>query len=215
MPGKTMKKIMDKPLLYYSVKRSSFAKYVDKVIVATTTNSKDDEIAEWCESEKIPYFRGSEEDVLDRYYKTAKKFNIDTVVRVTSDCPFVDPSIIDTSILLRDIYDKDYVSNRIKKMSTLEKTWKEAKDQREREHVDPYILSHLEIFSMYEFPYEKDLSYIRLTVDYPEDFELTKQLLEILVPKYGIKFNWKDVIFEIDKNPRLLKINNMRVDTKI
>lgn len=228
MPGKTMKEIMDKPLLYYSVQRSSLAKYVDKVIVATTTKSEDDKIVKWCKNEGIPFYRGSEENVLDRYYQTAKKYNVDKIVRVTSDCPFVDPKIIDMAILLLNIYGKDYVSNRIKKRTwphgldvevftfkTLEKAWKEARKSEEKEHVSPYILNHPEMFKQYEFPLDKDLSQIRLTVDYLEDFELTEKLLSILIPKYGIDFSWKDVISEIDSNSKLLEINNMRINTKI
>lgn len=228
MPGKTMKEIMGKPLLYYSVKRSSLSKYIDDVIVATTTNSNDDKISEWCEGEGITFYRGSENNVLDRYYQTAKKFNVDKIVRITSDCPFVDPQIIDIAILLLNIYNKDYVSNRIKKRTwphgfdvevftfkALEKAWNEANKPEEKEHVSPYILNHPEIFKQYEFPLDKDLSQIRLTVDYSEDFELADKLLNILIPKYGISFCWRDVISELENDPSLLEINKMRINTKI
>lgn len=228
LPGKTMKGLCGKPLLYYSVKRSSFAKYVDGVIVATTTSKGDEEIVQWCEENNIPYYRGSEEDVLDRYHQTAKKFGVDIVVRVTSDCPFIDPEVIDMLILALKNFDYDYVSNRIKKrtwphgldaevftVSALEKAWGNAQNPIEREHVTPYILTHPELFKIYEVPNKRNLSHIRLTVDYLEDYEFTKKLMSSLMEKYGETFRWKDILEVLDENPEILKINGNRLQHRL
>lgn len=213
LPGKTMKKIMDKPLLYYSVKRSSLAKYVDKVIVATTTENRDDKIVTWCEKNNIDYYRGSEDDVLDRYYKAAMKYNLNKVVRVTSDDPFIDPQLIDMIILYSLNFDYDYVTLRYKtntwpygldvevySIEALEKSSKEATKKEEREHVSPYIRNHSDKFSIFEIPFKEELADIRLTVDYEEDFKAAEYMIEQLLTEKGINFTWKHVVDLILKN---------------
>ncbi|MDG6249245.1 glycosyltransferase family protein [Methanocalculus sp.] len=225
MPGKTMQEIAGKPLLYYCVHRCQQAKSVDAVIVATTTSLKDDIIADWCHKNEINCYRGNEDDVLDRYYQTAKKIGVDIIVRVTSDCPFADPIVIDT--LVRDLKDSgaDYVSNRIRKrtyphgidaevlqFSALEAAWKNATEKGEREHVTPYVMKHPNIFSVRERSLEEDLSNYRLTVDYPEDFELTRVLIE----EYRADdLPWRDIIEIVRENPHIAEINRIRKDIVI
>jgi spore coat polysaccharide biosynthesis protein SpsF len=220
LPGKTMKIINDKPLLYYSYFRSKKAPDVNDVIIATTTISQDDAIVEWCKTNNIPFYRGSEENVLERYYETAKKFDVDIIVRVTSDCPFVDPEIITTAINLLKSKKADYVSNRVEKRTwphgldievftfdALKKAYQNATKKEEIEHVTPYIMKHKNLFKLVEFPLEEDLSYIRLTVDYPEDFELAKKLIE----EYSAdNLKWKEILDLLDKNKGLLEINYNR-----
>lgn len=226
LPGKVLKSVCGKPLLYYSVARSALSKYANIVIVATTNSEKDDQIVHWCKKNGIAFFRGSEEDVLDRYYQAAKKFNLNTVVRVTSDCPFVDPRIVDMLILILQNQGLDYVSNRIDKRTwphgldveavtfeTLEKAWRHATSQDEREHVTPYIMRHPELFKILEVPYtEKDLSRIRLTVDYAEDLEFTTMLMEEMMKEWGIDFSWKNVVKALKRKPELSDINRHRID---
>lgn len=224
-PGKTMKLIGNKPLLEYSVKKTRQARYVDKVIVATTTSDKDNLISEWCKEKGIASFRGSEDDVLDRYFQAASCFKADIIVRVTSDCPFVDPQIIDLLILSLKVFGADYASNRIKKRTwphgldtevftyeALENAWKDAAEEREREHVTPYIIGHPELFRHIEVPLEEDLSHYRLTVDYPEDLEFTR----IMVEKYNAdKMNWREIIDLLKKYPELVEINASRIDSRL
>ena len=224
-PGKTMKLIGNKPLLEYSVDRAKQARYIDKVIVATTTSTKDHLISEWCEEKGIVFFRGSEDDVLDRYFQTASYFGAETIVRITSDCPFVDPEVTDLLILTQKVLSADYVSNRLKKrtwphgldvevftFNALETAWKNGKEKREREHVTPYIMRHPELFKHAEVPLEEDLSHYRLTVDYPEDLEFTR----IMIEKYNAaRMNWREIIDLLKKHPELVEINASRVDTKI
>ncbi|CCU83507.1 cytidylyltransferase domain-containing protein [Mesotoga sp. BH458_6_3_2_1] len=224
-PGKTMKLIGNKPLLEYSVDRAKQARYIDKVIVATTTSNIDDLISEWCKEKGIDFLRGSEDDVLDRYFQTASNFKADIIVRVTSDCPFVDPEVMDLLILTQKVLSADYVSNRLKKRTwphgldievftfdALEIAWKNGKEKREREHVTPYIIEHPELFKLIEVPLQEDLSHYRLTVDYPEDLEFTR----IMVEKYDAnKMNWREIIDLLRKYPELVEINASRIDSRL
>ena len=98
LPNKVLLEINGKPLIEHVINQISAAKMVDYCIVATSTNPKDDKIVDFCERKKIRYFRGSEEDVLDRYYQSAKKYQANTIVRLTSDCPLIDPKLIDQNL---------------------------------------------------------------------------------------------------------------------
>jgi len=97
----------------------------------------------------------------------------------------------------------------------LEKAWEEAKDPFEREHVTPYILKHPELFEICEIPYKEDLSYVRLTVDYPEDLEFAEKVLSMVIPKYGMGFSWKDVMRILKENPELYEVNKNRVNPSL
>ena len=111
LPGKVLRKIEGKPMLHYVIKQSYAAKLVGDIIVATTTEHEDDSIIEYCKKNSIKYFRGSKKDLLDRYYQCAQKYQCDPIVRITSDCPLIDPTIIDKTIqkFIRGSY--DYVAN--------------------------------------------------------------------------------------------------------
>jgi len=100
-------------------------------------------------------------------------------------------------------------------VESLEKAWKEAKTQPEREHVTPYFLTHPELFNIYEVSYKKDLSNIRLTVDYKEDFEMAKELMRILIEKFGENFSWKDILKIYEKNTDIFEINKGKINTKL
>lgn len=207
LPGKSLREIDKKPLLYYSVKRASLSKYIDKLVVATTNKTKDDSIEEWCLANGIECFRGSEEDVLDRYYKAALKYEFEIIVRVTADDPFIDPKIIDLLITAILSYNKDYVTMRNKTntwpygldvevftFETLQKTWKKASKKPHREHVTMYIKENTDDFKTLEIPLDEDLSDIRLTVDYEEDFVRAEKLLCYLIANFGIGFSWQQVV---------------------
>lgn len=221
LPNKVMYDIEDKKLLQYCIERISMSKYIDKVVVATTEEIGDDIIYDWCTNNRVLCFRGSESDVLDRYYKAALEHELDIVIRVTSDCPFVDPVIIDMLITTLLCQDCNYVSNRWKKrswphgldvevmqISALKKAWESAHLQYEREHVTPYILEHQEVFKIMEVPFLKDLSHIRLTVDYQEDLDFVKQILPKLYNEYGKAYGWQQIIEVLKQNPELQMINS-------
>jgi spore coat polysaccharide biosynthesis protein SpsF len=217
LPGKTMKNLCGKPLLWYSYSRASQSKRTANTIIATTISPLDDAIADWCTMQKIPFFRGSEEDVLDRYYRCAKENEASVIVRLTADNPFCDPKVID---LLIDEFFKDpadYVSNRINTRTwpygldaevfsykALESAFIEVKEPYEREHVTPYIYRNPSLFKLREVPLEQDLSAFRLSVDYPEDFELC----EILIEQYKAdRLDWREIITILQLNPELAGIN--------
>jgi spore coat polysaccharide biosynthesis protein SpsF len=196
LPGKVLKQVLGKPLLEYQVERLQRVKLADEIVIATTNNQTDEPIVELCNSLSIAYFRGSEGDVLERYYQAATAHQADVVVRVTSDCPLIDPQVIDTAIdyYLQDRSTYDYVSNCIKRtyprgmdtevfsFSVLEQAFMEATAQPDHEHVTPFIYRQPERYSLGHVIYSEDCSHYRWTVDTPEDFELIKKIIETVYP---------------------------------
>ncbi len=220
LPGKVLKEVMGKPLLEYQIERLKKVKQADDLVIATTINKSDQPIIELCKKLNINYYRGSEEDVLSRYYEAAKQYQADVIVRVTSDCPLIDPAVVDEVInnFRKSTGKYDYVSN------TLERTYprgmdtevfsiealKEAYDKAvltpEREHVTLYIYSHPEKFRLFSVKYKKDESSHRWTVDTEEDFILIKTILEELYPQKP-DFTMEDCLELMVKRPELIKIN--------
>ena len=188
-PNKIIQKFNHETLIEFLVKRVKASKKIDQVIVAVPNNNKNKVVKKYLKN--IDIFLGSENDVLDRYYKAAKKFNAKTIVRICGDCPFVDPLIIDKLLLLLNDGDYDYVSNTIKRtfpdgldvevfsFDVLEKAWKLAKSKHEREHVTPYILKNKK-FKKYNYVFKKDLSKIRLTIDEKIDLKKLKTIYTYL-----------------------------------
>ncbi|EPY2277520.1 cytidylyltransferase domain-containing protein [Clostridium sporogenes] len=207
LPGKSLKKIQGKPLLYYSVMRAKLSKYIDGLVVATTVKHEDDSIEEWCLLNDIECFRGSEEDVLDRYYQTALKYKFEIIVRVTADDPFIDPKIIDLLITNILNYDKEFITMRNKTntwpygldvevftFNALKKAWEKSTTKSHKEHVTTYIIENMDSFKTLEIPIDEDLSDIRLTVDYEKDFIRAEELLSDLITEFGIDFSWRKVV---------------------
>jgi len=189
------------------------------IIKATTTNKKDDALVAFAKEKGLKVYRGSEEDVLDRFYRTAVEYGVEHIVRVTPDCPILDPDIMDRVIskYLEGTY--DYVSNTITPtypdgydtevfpFSALERAWREAKLYSEREHVTSYLYKHPDLFRLYNVKKEgEDLSWMRFTVDTPRDFEFVSEVFEKLSPVHGI-FHMDDILRFLKENPELLDIN--------
>jgi spore coat polysaccharide biosynthesis protein SpsF len=220
LPGKAMKMLLGKPLLYYSYKRSTFAKYADKVIIATSTNKSDDIIEKWCIKNNIDYFRGSENDLIDRYYHAASEYRLDRIVRVTSDNPFVMPEILDLGIILNKFYDYDIITAKLNNRTlpyglgtmcltykTLEKAYLLSEKSEEREHVLPYFIRNREKFKFHEFNYPYDYGKVRLSVDYQKDFDIARKLLRLLIDNYGLNFNMNQLIKTINNNRDIILYN--------
>lgn len=219
LSGKVMIEILDKPLLWYGMKRLELVTTPSKIIIATATPPSNQPIIDLAKSMNLDYFVGSEDDVLDRFYQTAKKFMGDIIVRITSDCPLMDPAIIDKGL---DIFlngNFDYVSNvhpptypdgfdvEIFSFKALELAWKEAKKHSEREHVTPYIWKNEKNqFKHKNYENDIDLSDLRLTVDTKEDFILISKLIEEFYDKWD-NYTMGDIIKYLKDNPELLKIN--------
>ena len=215
LPKKVMLNILEKPVLWHVVNRVSKARLIDGLIVATTVNSEDDVIIEFCESKGVLVFRGSENDVLDRYYQCAKKYNVKDIVRITADCPLHDPNVIDLVIkeYLKDGY--DYVTNTFEytfpegfdvevfSFEALENAWKNAKLPSEREHVTSYIRNK-EKFKKKNVYSNKKYPIYRGSLDHSEDYEFIKRIYEGIGREM---FYIDDVVNYIKKHPELLKIN--------
>ncbi|BBU41193.1 spore coat protein [Aeribacillus pallidus] len=221
LPGKILKKVLDKTLLEYQIERVKRAKSIDEIIIATTTKESDDQIVQLCQQLSIPYYRGSEEDVLSRYYEAATEFGVDVIVRLTSDCPIIDPIVIDKVVkhYLENKDQYDYVSNTLARtyprgMDTevipyeiLKRAHEEAKEITFREHVTAYIYHHPNLFRLCNISNEKDESKHRWTVDTKEDLELIEKIISKLYPE-NTNFNMDDVLKLIDRNPAWFDINS-------
>lgn len=230
LPGKVLMEIDGKSLLQIHLDRLKKCHKISKIIVATTTNEEDqiifDKATEW----GFESYRGSESDVLDRFYQSVKDQNADWIVRVTSDCPLIDPELVDQVVAFAQENDCDYASNglienypdgqdcEVFKFSALQLAWENAKLNSEREHVTPYIRNNADfnngnIFKALNFECPADFSMIRMTVDEPVDFELIKILIQELgteqswltYTKYIIEHNLGKLNNQIIRNEGLLK----------
>lgn len=220
LPGKVLKKINGKTLLEILIERLRHCASVKDIIIATTDNPKDEKIVALAKKLKVPFFRGSEHDVLDRFYQAACKFNVDDIVRVTSDCPLMDPAIVDgvVSFYKKNKEHLDYASNvdpptfpdgmdvEVFSFGALERIWRQAKLPSDREHVTAHMRHRPGEFKMDNLRNGIDFSTIRLTVDEPEDFILIRRIFSALYPK-NPTFNLEDVLNFLTKNKNLTKIN--------
>lgn len=219
LPGKTLMKIKGDSLLGHLVKRIKASKYVTDIVIATTTKEIDDAIVRFSKKREIKYFRGSEEDVLDRFYRASLEYSLETIVRVTPDCPMLDPQVMDSVVLKFIEGGYDYVSNviiptfpdgldtEVFSFKTLKRAWEEARLPSEREHVTAYIIKHPELFRLFNVKKEgADLSWMRWTVDTESDFEFVSNVFEGLYSQDEI-FYMNDVISFITKYPKLANIN--------
>lgn len=219
LPGKTLMALAGNTLLGHLVRRVQACRQVSEIIIATTTNPGNDAIVAFANSNNLKYFRGSEEDVLDRFYKTAIRYNAEAVVRVTPDCPLLDPSIVDTIIAKYQEGPYDYVSNVITptfpdgldvevfSFQSLEKAWKEAKLPSEREHATSYIIKHPERFRLFNVMKSGgDLSWMRWTVDTRQDYEFVQEIFS-KIPNNESIFHMEDVIKVLENHPELMELN--------
>ncbi|MEI2428174.1 glycosyltransferase family protein [Priestia megaterium] len=221
LPGKIMKEVLGKTLLEYQIERIKRSKLIDKIVVATTTKESDDNIVSLCNKLSIAYFRGSEEDVLARYYHAATEHKADIVVRLTSDCPLIDANEID-KVIRKFIESKgtyDYVSNTLVRTyprgfdteafsyEVLKLAHKEAKDHAYREHVTAYIYNNVTTFTVVGVENRTNDSQYRLTVDTEEDFLLVKKIIESLYP-VNKEFNLQDIVALLKDNPTWNDINH-------
>lgn len=217
LPGKVMVNVAGKPLIHYVVTRAQRARSLDLVAAATSDRPTDDVIARFCEAAGVPYYRGSEEDVLDRYYQAARHFQADVIVRLTADCPLLDPVVIDRVVSFFHSGEFDYVSNTLElsfpdgldteviRREALERAWHEARLTSEREHVTAYICKHTELFRLANVRHEEDLSALRWAVDEPQDLEFVRRVYTYLgsSPSFGMA----EVIALLRDNPELRSIN--------
>ena len=215
--GKVLKDISGKTMLARVLDRVKKSRLADEVIVATTTNSEDEAIVQECKKLNVNFFRGSEEDVLDRYYQAACHFKADAVVRITSDCPLIDPEVIDRVIETFKKEKPDFASNAIVRtyprgldteimsLSALHSAWKKAEAPYERTHVTPFIRENSKLFRMVSITSTQNLSRYRWTVDTAEDLEFVRAVYQRF--ENNNDFDWQDVLDLLDLDPALVKIN--------
>lgn len=220
LPRKVMKKIMGRSMLWHIVNRIEKSRFIDDIIIATTQDKKDDVIEDFAKECQLGIYRGSENDIVDRFYNAAAKYNADVIVRIWGDCPLIDPEIIDI-IMGKFLRNKaDYANNfnpptfpvgmnvEIYSFNTLEQIWKETNDPFFREYPFEYIYANQESFrAVYvKNDIEEDLSDIHWTVDYIEDLKLITKIFVKLYSKHRA-FNMKNILDLIDKHPELREIN--------
>jgi spore coat polysaccharide biosynthesis protein SpsF len=222
LPGKVLMKVNNKSMLQLIIDRVNVIKKIDTTIVATTINKKDDEIIDWCKLKKIKFFRGSEDNVLNRVYKAAKKFRLRTIILITGDCPLIDHNIISQVLNIYLNNNADYVSNshirtypdgmdvQIFNYKSLSKSNILAKNKIEKEHVTLNIRRNPKIFKPIYVMAPNNLHWpeLGLTLDEIGDFKLIKKIIIYFHNKKNFMFNCIDIINFIKKNPILLRYNS-------
>lgn len=219
LPGKVLAPIAGRPMLSYQLERLRRCRQVDRLVVATTTQSADDAIVAFCEVEGLACIRGPEQDVLSRYAQAAHAFDAGIVVRVTSDCPLIEPALVDRAVAtFRTGEPCDYLSNMIRptwpygmaveviSREALLQADAEATDPAEREHVTPFIYWRPERFRLKSLTMVPDLSAHRWTVDTPEDLELVARILTTLYPRRPA-FEMTDVLELLQEHPGWEQLN--------
>lgn len=215
-PGKVMQLINGKPLLQLLCHRLEKSKNVDQIVIAIPENEEDDELANL--SDKLGYVcvRGSETDVLNRFYEAAKKTSADIIVRITGDCPVIDPRLIDSAISEFKGGEFDYFSNcnpatypdgldvEVFSFKTLEKCFGADLTRHEREHVTP-AMRRTELFSVGSMRFSQDLSALRWTVDEYSDFDVIKNVYDHFSPK--LDFSWEEILELQRTNPEIFRAN--------
>ena len=230
LPGKVLAEIGGRPMLEWVVERTQRAKAIDKAAVVTSTHPADDVIEQFCQERGYAYFRGDENDVLDRYYQAAKALNAFIIVRITGDCPFIDPTLISRTVqLLWGAFGttsiaftppNDFTANRLPTawgrtypigldvevctFKALEKAWQEAKETYQREHVMPYLYENNDQFKTLLLNHDTNLSHHRWTVDTAEDLEFIRAVAKRFPDD---KFTWLDILALLEREPRLTQIN--------
>lgn len=216
LPGKVLALFAGRPALWHVIHRLRMATSLTQVVIATTTDQRDDVIEQFCQDQQIPCFRGSEEDVLDRYYRAAKQFAADPVVRITSDCPAIDPTIVDEVVAGYftggyDVYGlggefPDGLDCTVFSMAALEDTWKCAVLPSEREHVCPYMENHPEKFRIGSHEKFAGLGHHRWTLDEEADLVFLQNLFTRLY-RPGEVFLTQDILRLLEREPHLMRLN--------
>ncbi len=224
LPGKVLLPLAGKPLLVRMMERVTTTLNIGKVLIATTTDPEDDVIEELCMENNFEVFRGDRDDLLDRHYQAAKKYKADVVLKIPSDCPLIDPAVINKVVtyFLDSDTKFDYVSNlhpasypdgndvEVMTIQSLEYAWKNARRKMEREHTTPYIWENADKFKIGNVCWENGIDYSmshRWTIDYPEDYQFIKAVFETLYPSKGI-FSIEDILNLLERKPGLTTIND-------
>lgn len=220
LPGKVLLKAGGKTFLEHAFGRLEMARTVDQCVVATTIEGRDDVLSHFCESRGWACSRGPEQDVLARYYEASRQFPSDIIVRVTADCPLLDPDLIDqvVELLLRGQPAMAYASNVIEprhfprgldveafKFSALEEAWKETSDPSDREHVTPFLRNHPDKFPQSALHARQNNASHRWTLDTPEDQKLLTRILDHAPDPAP----WETILTLVETHPEWNQLNAM------
>jgi spore coat polysaccharide biosynthesis protein SpsF len=216
LPRKVLKPILGRPMLLHQLDRVRRARTLDALVVATSTDPGDDAIEELCATAGITCFRGSLEDVLDRFYRAALPYRPQYVVRLTGDCPLADPEVIDRVVKVCRAESLDYAGAEpsfpdgldveVMRFSVLEEAWRHATRPSDREHVTQFINRQPDRFRIRGVANDVDLSHVRWTVDEPEDFELVTRIYEALYPA-NPAFTTRNILDLLARQPELATLN--------
>ena len=219
-PNKVFADVNGKPLIWHVVNRLTHAKTINKIVIATTINEKDDKIEKWCNENNVACYRGSENDVLNRYYSASVAFPSDIVVRITADDPFKEPAVIDAVVnkLINEGF--DHVTNNFPPswpegldceaftFAALEASEKSTNDAFEREHVTQYIYHNPDKFKIGNVASPKNLSYLRGTIDKEVDYEMVKAVYAHRNPANTGILLLDEILDILEKNPEIKEINS-------
>jgi len=220
LPGKVLLDLGGRPVLAWVIRRAQRAAGIDQVVVATSVAAEDDVIAAFCKEQGYTCVRGNLQDVLDRYIHAAREADADVIVRLTGDCPLIDPGMLAENLqtFLSADPPLDFAANRLPGERTipigldsefctresLEIAWREAQKPHQREHVMPFFYEHPERFRILHIKHVPDYGHLRWTLDTPADLELLRQ---IVAHFEGDDFSWKDVLALFEKKPELALVN--------
>ncbi len=216
LPGKVLKPIFGKPMIIHELERLRRSRRIDKIVLATSQDESDNELANIVVDNGFEAYRGSLDDVLGRYYQCAKTYQPEHVVRITGDCPVIDWRVVDAVIEKHLAEGNDYTSTseeypdgldtEIVRFSALEQAWKDARMSSEREHVTLYIRNHADQFRCGQMACRQNLNRMRWTVDEPQDFEFIRKVYGEL---YGQNndFSMQDILRLLECKPEMLTVN--------
>ena len=218
LPNKVIAEINSNPMIFYVIDRVKQIKSVEQVVLATTNEKNDQILVEIGKQNSIMTFTGDSIDVLNRDYQCALQYNADPIIRITGECPLIDPYLVEDMLKFYLKNNYDYVSNRINpkypdgldveiySFETLKNAAENAKWSSERELVTTYITKNPKKFKIFSYENEKDLSHYRWTVDEKKDLEFVKKIYSIMNPKTN--FSMDEIVNLLLKNPELVKINS-------
>jgi spore coat polysaccharide biosynthesis protein SpsF len=225
LPGKVLQDLCGEPMLQRQIERVRCCRMADQLVIATSDEADDDPVAELCAKNQVACFRGSLNNVLNRFHGAAVAFGpSDHLVRLTADCPFADPDVIDACIALHLANGADYTSNKLGASNRLEPTYpvgldveamtmeslgrvhRVASDPYDLEHVTPHFYRNPSQFSLMPLRHLTDLSKLRWTVDYPADLEFARAVFSRLLPRNRI-FRWQEVLSLVQAAPEIAAIN--------
>lgn len=221
LPGKVLMKIKNKPMIEFLIERINQSKLIDKIIVVTSNKSEDNEIVNHCKKINVNYFRGSENNVLSRYYEASTKFNLRSIIRICADSPFIDHTIMDKMInnFFNSTQKFDYLSNTLNQtypigmnieiftQEALKKAYLNSIEKYQMEHVTPYIYENPKLFNIGQEHLDEDFSFIRVTVDEMDDLKLINKILKDIGLKHN-KIGLQEIVNLYKVDPNLFKINS-------